>query len=175
MVAFTVAAAVQLQAICTMYDTCKNDLLQKGIYQWGAWGDNYPSREFAVSAINRREMFILCQGGEVVGAVVLNEEQSLEWNSINWQYLAGNVLIIHALVIDPAYQNRGLGRQLLLHCEQYARQNRYHCLRLDSFAGNEKANRLYQQAGYCNSGTVLFDCKPEGNREYHCYEKLLFS
>jgi len=162
-----------LDKIDNLYNDCKRDLIKNNIYQWGKWGNNYPNKEFLKNAINQEELFILKCDGEIIGAVVLNENQSREWETINWSKINGKTLVIHALVIDPKQQNRGLGKKLLSLCEQYAKDNRYSCIRLDSFKKNNVSNRLYQSFGYKNIGTVIFDMKPENNKEYYCYEKIL--
>ena len=167
------AQICQLSKICRLYDACKEDLLQKNIYQWGEWGNNYPGKDYLNKSINQEELYVLRINNEIVGAVILNENQSKEWNIINWTKIDGKALIIHALVIDPKHQNNGFGKKLIFYCEQYARENKYTSLRLDSFTKNDISNKLYQRFGYKNLGLVIFDMKPEGNKEYYCYEKLI--
>jgi ribosomal protein S18 acetylase RimI-like enzyme len=162
-----------LNKVHNLYDNCKRDLLKNKIYQWGEWNDNYPDREFLNDAIIQEELFILKYNGEIIGAVVLNENQSREWKIINWSKKDGRALVIHALIIDPKQQNKGFGKKLLSFCEQYAKNNKYSSIRLDSFRKNNISNRLYQGSGYTNVGTVVFDMKPENNKEYFCYEKIL--
>lgn len=131
MESFSIAKIEQLNRIYNIYTSCKKDLLDKNIYQWG------------------------------------------EWNNIKWHYNNGKVLIIHALVIDPKQQNKGFGKKLLFYCQDFARKNKYQNIRLDSFAKNQAANMFYQKYGYKKRGVVIFDMKPEGNKEYFCYEKLI--
>jgi ribosomal protein S18 acetylase RimI-like enzyme len=170
---FKRAAANQLQEIDRLYNTCKQDLLKKHIYQWGDWGNNYPGTDFLKKSIQAGELYIMQINNELVGAVVLNEKQSPEWNGIAWSEPAGKSLVIHALVIDPKHQNKGFGKKLLLHCEAHARRHNYNSIRLDAFKKNDISNRMYQKYGYKNMGVVLFDSKPEDNKEYYCYEKSL--
>jgi ribosomal protein S18 acetylase RimI-like enzyme len=173
MESFEIAKAKQLDKIYKLYSACKEDLLKKNIYQWGEWGNNYPSKDYIKNTINDNDLYILKVNNEIVGAVVLNEKQSKEWNIINWNKINGKVLIIHALVINPKHQEKGYGKKLLLYCEQYAKDNKYSSIRLDSFKKNEISNRLYHKNGYNNLGIVIFDMKPDDNKEYYCYEKLL--
>jgi ribosomal protein S18 acetylase RimI-like enzyme len=118
-------------------------------------------------------MFILKNESKIIGAVILDEKQSKEWENIDWINSDGKSLVIHAFVIDPIHQNKGFGKSLLLFCEQYAKENKYLSIRLDSFKKNNISNRLYQSNGYKNLGTVVFNTKPENNKEYYCYEKIL--
>lgn len=173
MESFNKAAINQLDQIYGLYDACKQDLLHKQIFQWGDWGNNYPGMEFIKNSIQAGELFILSINKKIVGSVVLNDKQSPEWNGIKWSAAGGKSLVIHALVIDPKQQNKGFGKKLLTYCEEYARKNNYKSIRLDAFKKNDISNRMYQKYGYKNMGIVLFDSKPENNKEYYCYEKLL--
>jgi ribosomal protein S18 acetylase RimI-like enzyme len=170
---FSKADINNLDKIYNLYNSCKRDLLKNSIYQGGKWNKSYPNREFLNNAIIQEELFILKYSGEIIGAAVLNENQSKEWESINWSKINGKTLVIHALVIDPKQQNRGFGKKLLSLCEQYAKDNGYSSIRLDSFKKNNISNRLYQSFGYKSVGTVVFNMKPENNKEYYCYEKIL--
>jgi ribosomal protein S18 acetylase RimI-like enzyme len=172
-ITFSKADITYLDKIDSLYNNCKRELLKNNILQWGKWDSNYPGREFLNDAIVQEELFILKYNGEIIGAVVLNENQSREWKTVNWSKIDGKTLVIHALVIDPKQQNRGFGKKLLSLCEQYAKDNGYSCIRLDSFKKNNVSNRLYQSFGYKNVGTVVFNAKPEKNKEYYCYEKIL--
>jgi len=170
---FKKASIYQLDEICGLYDACKQELLKNQIYQWGDWGDNYPGKEFIMKSITAGELFIMQIDKHIAGAVVLNRKQSPEWDAITWRGRDERALVIHALIIDPKQQNKGLGKKLLKYCETYAGQNNYRNIRLDAFSKNDISNRMYLKYGYKNMGTVLFDSKPEHNKEYYCYEKLL--
>ena len=163
----------QLDKICNLYNACKESLLQNDVYQWGDWHNAYPDRSYLENCIKDDNLFLFIIHQEIIGAVVLNEKQSPEWNAINWSKINGKVLVIHAMVVHPKHQNKGYGKQLLSLCEEYALRNGYRAIRLDSFKKNTISNKLYQSFGYNKLGTVIFDVKPENNREYFCYEKAL--
>jgi ribosomal protein S18 acetylase RimI-like enzyme len=172
-IVFGIAGINDLDKIYSLYNNCKRELLRNNIYQWGKWNSNYPNKKFLNNAITQEELFALKYNGEIIGAVILNENQSKEWENINWSKINGKILAIHALVIDPNQQNKGFGKKMLSLCEGYAKNNGYSCIRLDSFKRNNISNRLYQSFGYRNVGTVVFNMKPKNNKEYYCYEKIL--
>lgn len=167
-----IAQLAQLDEICTLYSACKESLLNNNIHQWGDWDYGYPYRDYLRNCIEKKELFLFIIQEQIIGAVVLNESQSPEWNTIHWSKTNKKALVIHAMVIHPEYQNRGYGKQLLSLCEEYAIDHGYNAIRLDSFPKNTVSNKLYQNHGYANLGTVIFDMKPENNKEYFCYEKL---
>ena len=174
MESFELAKEEQIDAVSGLYESCKRRLLEDKIFQWGEWGNGYPNREFAENSVRAGDMYALLSDGKLVGSVVLNEKQSREWEHINWTKVDGKVLAIHALVINPADQGKGRGKKLLTFCEEYAKTKGYACVRLDAFTKNETSNRLYVKYGYKNVGTTLFESKPEGNKEYFCYEKMIW-
>jgi ribosomal protein S18 acetylase RimI-like enzyme len=173
MESFEKADNKHLVELVGLYNVCKENLLQKKILQWGTWGNNYPGKEYLEASVNAKELFVLKKSDEIVGAVVLNENQAKAWENINWNKNCGKVLVVHALIIDPRHQGKGLGGKLLSFCEDFACKNSYKSIRLDSFRKNEIANKLYLNHGYKNRGVVEFEMKPEGNRTYYCYEKEL--
>jgi ribosomal protein S18 acetylase RimI-like enzyme len=173
MEAFERAILERSNEINDFYLRCKEALLSKGILQWGEWGDNYPNRWYIRQAIEMHELFILEIDWKLCGAVILNEDQMKEWGSIGWDNTIQRVLVIHAFAIEPEFQGKGFGKKLLLYCEQYAAARGYNGIRLDSFEKNDISNHLYKTNGYRFVGSVMFDEKPEGNKNYFCYEKKL--
>jgi GNAT superfamily N-acetyltransferase len=170
---FSTASINKLDEIKSIYDKTKEHLIEHGIFQWGDWGGGYPGETFIAKSILRNELFVYSGGECIIGVVALNAEQPAEWSSAAWSDVSGCALVIHALAIDPQYQRKGFGSRILSAWEGYAHTNGYEAVRLDSFAKNPASNRLYEKNGYSPVGSVFFDSKPEGNREYVCYEKIL--
>ena len=57
-------------------------------------------------------------------------------------------LYIPDMVVSQRYRRRGLGRNLMMHCIQFAAKRRCHRIRLES--GNQRlaAHQFYQNAGF---------------------------
>jgi ribosomal protein S18 acetylase RimI-like enzyme len=156
--------------VTALIERVKEALVAQGIFQWDEY---YPNRAFIREAITDGNLYVFVVDENIIGSVVLDEWQSPEWDPINWQETESPVLVIHALAIDPRLQGRGYGAALLRACEQLASEHGYGCVRLDVFAGNPAARRLYEQHGYQVRGQVLFRSKPAGHQTYACYEKML--
>ena len=156
--------------LMSLYNRCIDDLNGRGIFQWN---DKYPNDESVAACIDRREQYLLLDGDKIVGTVVLNETQAEEWGQVDWQLNGHRLCVIHGLVIDPDEQGRGYGKAVLGLCEEFARSKGFSAMRLDVFPENRAAVGLYEKSGYIKRGAVEFDYKPEGHREYHCYEKKL--
>ena len=167
---FRQATADDLEPVAALMARVTAELNAQGILQWDA---SYPSRMFLEEALADDTLFVLSADGELVGATVLDEWQAPQWMAIPWQHREAAVLVIHALVIDPARHGRGYGAALVQHCECWARKHGYGSIRIDAFAGNGAALRLYERLGYVYRGDVEFRSKPAGHQRYRCYEKSL--
>jgi ribosomal protein S18 acetylase RimI-like enzyme len=55
---------------------------------------------------------------------------------------------ISDLGVARAHDGKGIGRALLDYAERFARDHRYERLQLSVFPGNERARKLYEEAGY---------------------------
>jgi len=55
---------------------------------------------------------------------------------------------ISDLPVSQGQEGRGIGRALLEHAEQWAREHRCHMISLAVFPGNERARRLYEESGF---------------------------
>ncbi|MCP8970607.1 GNAT family N-acetyltransferase [Ectobacillus ponti] len=159
-----------LEELTNMYDRCKAHLLANGIFQWD---DSYPNREFISFYLEEKDLYTLCDGEILLGAVVLNEWQSPQYKGIIWEHEDGPVLCIHMLALDPLHQGKGYGQAALLALEDWAREKGYKSIRLDAFSQNRAAVRLYEKNGYEDRGAVYFDSKPVPYNWYGCYEKQL--
>jgi ribosomal protein S18 acetylase RimI-like enzyme len=164
------ATPQDLEQIESLYRSCTDDLNGRGIFQWNRV---YPNRQTFMDSIARKELFLFYDEESLVGAVMLNTEQADEWGAIPWRFTEKTPLVIHGLVVSPLTQGRGYGKKLLALCEDHARCQGFSAIRLDAFPENRAAVGLYEKQGYEKRGAVHFGYKPEGHREYHCYEKRL--
>ncbi|MDM5157090.1 GNAT family N-acetyltransferase [Bacillus sp. DX1.1] len=159
-----------LDELDAMYQKCKENLLQKQIYQWD---DSYPTRESIAYHLENNELYCLFKDTALVGAVILNEWQSPEYTLIDWTKTEGRFLIVHSFVIHPIAQGKGYSKILLSFWEDYTKKNKYTGIRLDAFTGNPVSLRLYETNDYKCRGAVYFASKPVPYNWYNCYEKIV--
>lgn len=158
-----------LPVIGDMFGECKEYLETRGILQWD---EKYPNHEYFVNAMKGEELFILKKGVDTLGAMVLDEWQTPEWEGANWTEIDGKPLILHSFCVDPSAQGGGYGSKMLQFAEDFAKDNGYAALRLDTYSGNEGAVRFYEKRDYQNTGEVMLSGKPVGHEKYVCFEKL---
>ena len=154
------AAASDLDAIGRHYTELLTHATETGrsTTNW-APGDS-PTRETAAKAQAEGALYVPEEAGETVASVILNQHQDESYAEINWQYSAPpeQVLVIHTLCIPPCHAGRGLGRQMVQYAKQHAAAMGCTVIRLDTWAGNTPAARLYQTNGFslCGRAEVLF-------------------
>ena len=134
-------------------DLCRRHMRAGGSEQWN---DFYPRIEIVQEDADTGSLYILRDGDADIGAICLNEAQPPEYETLSWRYTTGPVLVIHRLCVRPDCQAKGAARRLMDFAEAFARQERYHAIRLDTYTGNPRALALYDRRRYERVGqTVL--------------------
>ncbi len=119
------------------------------------WDEIYPTEETIRNDVASRGMYIaMDEAGVVVGVVVLNEIQDLEYSSVPWKLEGTRIGVIHRLMIEPRFQGCGWARETMRFIEKHASALGYDVLRLDAFTHNPRALRLYEALGYQDAGPM---------------------
>jgi ribosomal protein S18 acetylase RimI-like enzyme len=110
----------------------------------------YPVRATAQSALQRDDLFVMEEDGQIYGAAIINQIQVYVYAKGNWRHTVPDdkVCVMHTLVISPKAGGRGLGRQFLQFYENYALENGMPELRIDTNETNARARALYCKLGY---------------------------
>ena len=159
----------ELEAILQLTRACGQHMRDNGIDQWD---EHYPDRAVLVNDLQTETLFAYREGDEILGVVVLNETQDEEYGDVSWSTSEDDRnIVVHRLAVRPDQQGRGLGRKLMDFAEQWARDNRYDAIRLDTYSQNPRNQRFYTNRGYRDLGPVYLKYKKE--HPYYCYELLL--
>jgi ribosomal protein S18 acetylase RimI-like enzyme len=134
------------------------------------WDEHYPNREIISLDIERGSLWVCEENNAVAGILVLDEHQSEQYEEIEWTETQGPHLIMHRLAVHPEVQGKGIARRLSTYAEEYARQNGYSSIRLDTYAKNTRALALYPKLGYDRRGEVSF---PGRTAKFPVFEKVL--
>lgn len=152
---FRKAAACDLQEIAAIYEQV-HTAEEAGDLTIG-WARNvYPTDATAEAALQRDDLFVAEDNGKIVGAAIINQQQTDCYTMGNWNFPASDdkVMVLHTLVIDPTISNRGYGRQFVSFYEDYARSKHCPYLRMDTQIINTRARALYRKLGYTEIGIV---------------------
>lgn len=116
----------------------------------------YPTRQTALDALKRGDLFVCVDGGQVAAAAIINRIQVPVYAEVGWLYHAepDEVMVLHTLVVDPLRAGRGYGSAFVAFYEGYARQSGCPVLRMDTNEKNAAARRLYARLGYREAGIV---------------------
>ena len=116
----------------------------------------YPVRKTAEMALERDDLFVLEDAGEIRGTGILNKIQVDSYAEGSWEHEVPDeqVCVLHTLVIDPDSAGRGYGRVFIEYYEAYARENGCTELRIDTNARNVVARAMYKRHGYTEIGIV---------------------
>jgi ribosomal protein S18 acetylase RimI-like enzyme len=147
------AKAEEIDQIMDLVQAAIVTMEKIGIFQWST---HYPNRELILSDIAAGSFYTLSVDQKIAGMMALNEDQQPEYKNLVWDDMYGRPLVIHRLGVHPDFQKRGLAKQLVRFAEQYARENGYTSIRLDTFGGNFQALRLYNALKYRHVGNINF-------------------
>ena len=106
--------------------------------------------------ILERAMYLAIDGPHVQAITVLNEAQPKIYETVPWQFEVPRVLVVHRLAVDPICQGQGLASRLMAFAEDLAARHGYEAIRLDAFADNVAACRVYEKRGYRKAGACGF-------------------
>ena len=100
-----------------------------------------------LAAPDRGLVWVIEQGGEAVGYLVLTWGYSLEFH--------GRDAFIDELYVAPRYRGAGLGRQAVEWAEDACRAHGAGAVHLEVEMDNERAHALYRRSGFAERGLRL--------------------
>ena len=149
------AALDDLDGIAAVYDAIHTEE-EAGKAEIGWVRGVYPTRETAMASLQRGDLFVLEEDGEVLGAAIINQTQVERYYDMTWEHVLPDeaVCVLHTLVIHPKAAGRGCGTAFVRYYEDYALRRGWPELRLDTNARNTAARRLYARLGYTEVGSA---------------------
>jgi len=148
--------------------SCAKHMIEKGVFQWN---EHYPSKEVFLKDIELSQIWKLEVKNEIVGIIVLTEIEDDEYENVKWITKNKLNLYIHRLAVHPKFQGKGYAQKLMDFAENYARENKYKSIRLDTFSKNTRNQNFYQKRGYQKLGSIYFPKQSE--HPFYCYELVL--
>ena len=157
-----------IKPIMQLTKACAKAMIANGIYQWN---EHYPNPKAFENDVLRDELYVLELGGQVKGTVVVSTFMDDEYFPIEWLTKNENNIYIHRLAIHPELQGQGYAQGMMDFAEQYAIDNNYGSIRLDTFSQNKRNQKFYELRGYKRLGDIYFPKQSE--YPFHCYELVL--
>lgn len=147
-----------ISAIAEIYDEiCDAQAEGKMVVSWikGV----YPTKDTALTALERDDLFVMEENGKIVGTAVINQKQMDSYYNADWKFPAedSKVMVLHTLAIAPELGRKGYGSTFVKYYEEYAREKECPYLRMDTNAINKTARALYKKLGYEEIGIIPCD------------------
>lgn len=162
------ANADDLDEIIELTRSCARYMIAQKIFQWNEY---YPSIQVFQNDVRLNQLWKIESNDEILGVMVLTEIEDKEYDGVQWLTSNSKNLYIHRLAVHPKHQGKGVARKLLDFSEEFARENEYDSIRLDTFSKNKRNQKIYEQRGYQKLEDIYFPNQSE--YPFHCYEKLL--
>ena len=158
----------EIHEILSVTKACANHMISKNIFQWN---EEYPSKEAFETDISRNELYVLIIDKKLVGTLVLTPLIDEEYIPVKWLTPSINNIYVHRLSIHPNYQGNGYAQQLMDFAENFAIENGYSSIRLDTYSKNPRNQKIYELRDYIKTGSIYFPRQSEA--PFYCYEKVL--
>ena len=146
---YRLGTSQDLDAICTLIKEAVDEMEKHGIYQWD---DIYPARIDFEEDIEKNTLYLAFSDEKLAAMYVISGECDGQYSNGKWECDADTAYVLHRFCISPQFQNKGIGKAVLLHIEEQIRDMGYESVRLDTFTDNPFAQRLYLHNGYVSRG-----------------------
>lgn len=120
-----------------------------GIYQWD---DIYPAKEDFINDIEKKSLYLAIDSKKLAAIYVISAESDEAYKNAEWENNDESAYILHRFCVSPDYQNKGIGKEVLVHIETQIYEMGYKSIRLDVFTENPYAQKLYRKSGYIVRG-----------------------
>lgn len=128
-----------------VYKRRKIFIERHNIYQWD---ERYPTAENFEDDIKKGNLYVAEQYEKIIALYVISDESDEAYNYAEWKYPNETSLVLHRFCVSPSFQNRGIGKKVLMKIESQIKNKGYDSIRLDVFTKNPYAQRLYRNNGY---------------------------
>ena len=160
-----------IEAVGAFYDQvvehlCKTVNYPKWTYK------KYPSIDSVRAMTQAGCQFVCIDHDMIIGAFVLNEDPQGKYENTAWRksLTQGEYMVCHTLAAAPSMQGKGIGKQLVEFCVDYAKSRGYQAIRLDAVPDNIPARKLYEKCGFQYAGDVDLERNIEEIPLFSMYE-----
>ena len=162
------ASEQDLEQLLAVVKSCGQNLIEQGIFQWN---ENYPSKAVLLEDIALGQIWKLEEGNSIVGLIVLTEIEDVEYQQVKWLTINDKNIYIHRLAVHPNFQGKGFAQKLMDFAENYALENGYKSIRLDTFSQNKRNLQFYEKRNYVKLESIYFS--NQSAFPFYCYEKII--
>ena len=126
-----------LEVIASLAKVVRSDMVSKGLNQWV--GD-YPNIDNFRSDLDKGGLFVLVEADKIVGSCSILKENDIASKGFVWN--CKNALVIHRILIDPTYQGKGFGKEMVNFAYKKVLNEGYDSLKIDTHPDNIKMQKM---------------------------------
>lgn len=134
-----------IEAITALIQEAIKEMEKHGIYQWDGL---YPTAEDFEADIKKENLYVAEENGKIIALYVISGESDEAYNNAEWKYPRETSLVLHRFCVSPGFQNKDIGKKVLVKIESQIKSMGYDSVRLDVFTKNPYAQKLYRNNGY---------------------------
>jgi N-acetylglutamate synthase-like GNAT family acetyltransferase len=137
------------------------------------WNESYPDRQYIEKSIEKGEMHVCTENGNIVSCIVLNDRLDAEYDDVGWNAGSGEIAAIHTFAVNPDCAGRGIGTEIFHQIKCDAIKNDRKAIRIDIIDGNLGAQGFFEKLGFEYVDTVEVFHESVGLEKFHLYEYVL--
>ena len=158
-------------AIIAFYDDVTERTPDMTVY--ARWSKRkHPTLEGIKAYIEEGSMYFYKEQSVIVGAMAVTMYQSEDYHSIEWsqQVSDDKVAVLHILAINPDYQKKGIGSEMVREAINLAKEKGMKAIRLDALATNIPAHSMYKRLGFEYRGKQHLYAENTGWTDFYFFE-----
>ncbi|MBU5669436.1 GNAT family N-acetyltransferase [Peptoniphilus sp. MSJ-1] len=165
---FRLAKPEDKSQIDEIYEDGSNKLRKEGINQWQ--GVDKPNTDNLEQLIKDKIIYVVEDENKIVStALIYNYDIDYESNLDGDWVSDGPYISIHRVGTISTERNKGYGRKILELCENYAKENNFDSIRIDTHEMNTSMQRLLKSLDYNHCGFVYLG----GINKRIAFEKII--
>ncbi len=141
---FRTATHADLDAVLALYEEAKRG-------PFCVWNEAYPTREDAEADLAGEDLYVLDDGGVVIGALSVVPENELD-DQPCWQLTGEGVREIARVVVAAEYHGHGYAGVMVAHICAILRERGERALHISVATSNPPARKTYPRQGFVEVG-----------------------
>lgn len=161
------AKSEEITGILNLTQVCANHMITNGIFQWNKL---YPSKKNFQNDMSKNELYVYILKEKLIGIITITPKIDSEYINVKWLSPNTKNLYVHRLAVYPKYQGKGYAQKLMDFAENFALENHFVSIRLDTFSLNKRNQAFYEKRGYTKLDSIFFP--DQSKSPFYCYERL---
>lgn len=127
-------------------------IVARGLHADGIdqWSETYPAKTDFAKDLNREGLWVDEENGVVVGSLSLLPDVDEVYRILKWP--EGSALVVHRIMVDPAFRRQGIGRRLMEHTVRLVKAEGFSAVKVDTHPDNKRMQAFLESFGFRKVG-----------------------